>query len=227
VHRIEHPLGALIGANTNEAALLAYFRNNVFHLYALPALVACLIVQHGPLPEKRLLETLTDLLGLMRDSLYLRLDEADLPVALEDVLGKLAEQGLIERQADNAAAPTANTVAKSDLLWLGEILRPQMERYFLVLMLLRHGGSGQLTRAALLEQSVLLAQRLALLHAGKTPEFADRPLMAALIDHLLDNGILREDAEDRLAFGAALERAALQAEALLAPDVSEMMRRLV
>lgn len=227
VHRIDHPLGALIGANTNEAALLAYFRNNVFHLYALPALVACLIVQHGPLAEKRLLETLTDLLGLMRDSLYLRLDEADLPVALEDVLGKLAEQGLIERQADNAAAPTANTVAKSDLLWLGEILRPQMERYFLVLMLLRHGGSGQLTRAALLEQSVLLAQRLALLHAGKTPEFADRPLMVALIDHLLDNGILREDAEDRLAFGAALERAALQAEALLAPDVSEMMRRLV
>ncbi|MDP2196618.1 MAG: glycerol-3-phosphate 1-O-acyltransferase PlsB [Rhodocyclaceae bacterium] len=227
VHRIEHPLGALIGANANEAALLAYFRNNVFHLYALPALVACLIVQHGPLAEKRLLETLTDLLGLMRDSLYLRLDEADLPVALEDVLGKLAEQGLIERQADNACAPTANTVAKSDLLWLGEILRPQMERYFLVLMLLRHGGSGQLTRAALLEQSVLLAQRLALLHAGKTPEFADRPLMAALIDHLLDNGILREDAEDRLAFGAALERAALQAEALLAPDVSEMMRRLV
>lgn len=227
VHRIDHPLGALIGANSNEAALLAYFRNNVFHLYALPALVACLIVQHGPLAEKRLLETLTDLLGLMRDSLYLRLDEADLPVALEDVLGKLAARGLIERQADNACAPTANTVAKSDLLWLGEILRPQMERYFLVLMLLRHGGSGQLTRAALLEQSVLLAQRLALLHTGKTPEFADRPLLVALIDHLLDNGILREDAEDRLVFGAALERAALQAEALLAPDVSEMMRRLV
>lgn len=227
VHRIDHPLGALIGANSNEAALLAYFRNNVFHLYALPALVACLIVQHGPLAEQRLQETLTDLLGLMRDSLYLRLDEADLPAALEDVLGKLAARGLIERQAGNASAPAANTVAKSDLLWLGEILRPQMERYFLVLMLLRHGGSGQLTRAALLDQSVLLAQRLALLHTGKTPEFADRPLLAALIDHLLDNGILRTDADDRLAFGAPLERAAAQAEALLAPDVSEMMRRLV
>lgn len=227
VHRIEHPLGALIGANSNEAALLAYFRNNVFHLYALPALVVCLIVQHGPLAEQRLQETLTDLLGLMRDSLYLRLDEKDLPAALEAVLEKLAARGLIERQAGNASAPAANTVAKSDLLWLGEILRPQMERYFLVLMLLRHGGSGQLTRAALLEQSVLLAQRLALLHTGKTPEFADRPLLAALIDHLLDNGILTEDAADRLVFGAPLERAAAQAEALLAPDVSEMMRRLV
>lgn len=227
VHRIEHPLGALIGANANEAALLAYFRNNVFHLFALPALVVCLIVQHGPLTEKRLLETLTDLLALMRDSLYLRLDEQDLPAALADVLGKLAARGLIERQAGNASAPAANTVARSDLLWLGEMLRPQMERYFLVLMLLRHGGSGKLTRAALLEQSVLLAQRLALLHTGNTPEFADRPLMAALIDHLLDNGILREEAAGKLTFGTALERAAAQAEALLAPDASEMMRRLV
>ena len=227
VHRIEHPLGALIGANSKEAALLAYFRNNVFHLFALPALVVCLIVQHGPLAEKRLLETLSDLLALMRDSLYLHLDEKDLPAALEDVLGKLAAHGLIERQAGNASEPAANTVARSDLLWLGEMLRPQMERYFLVLMLLRHGGSGKLTRAALLEQSVLLAQRLALLHTGNTPEFADRPLMAALIDHLLDNGILGEDTAGKLAFGAALERAAAQAEALLAPDVSEMMRRLV
>jgi glycerol-3-phosphate O-acyltransferase len=196
-------------------------------LFALPALVVCLIVQHGPLAEKRLLETLTDLLALMRDSLYLRLDEKDLPVALADVLGKLAARGLIERHDGNASAPAANTVARSDLLWLGEMLRPQMERYFLVLMLLRHGGSGNLTRAALLEQSVLLAQRLALLHTGNTPEFADRALMAALIDHLLDNDILRESVAGKLAFGAALERAAAQAEALLAPDVSEMMRRLV
>ena len=118
-------------------------------------------------------------------------------------------------------------MARSDLVWLGEILRPQTERYFLLLMLLRHGGTGKLTRVALLDQCVLLAQRLALLHAGKTPEFADRPLQAALITHLLDNGILREDAAKKLEFGAQLERAAAQAEALLAPDVSEMMRRLV
>jgi hypothetical protein len=65
-----------------------------------------------------------------------------------------------------------------------------------------------------------------LLDAGKTPEFADRPLFAALLDHLLENGILQADALNRLTFGAPLERAAAQAEALLAPDVRELIVRL-
>lgn len=226
VHRVEHPLGALIAANTDEAALLAYFRNNVLHLFALPTLVACLIVQHGPLSEERLRATVADLFGLMRASLYLRLDESDLALTLDAVLTKLAACGLVDRPAGQVGAPPANTVAHADLSWLAEILRPQMERYVLVVMLLRQAGAGHSTRQELLDRSVLLAQRLVLLDAGKTPEFADRPLFAALVDHLLENGILQADALNRLTFGAPLERAAAQAEALLAPDVRELIVRL-
>lgn len=226
VRRVDHPLGALIEADAHEAALLAYFRNNVLHLYALPTLVACLIVQHGPLERARLRGTVADLFGLMRTSLYLRVDEAELTQALDAVLERLTACGLIERTGDTLRDPGANTVARADLHWLAEILRPQMERYFLVLMVLRHAGSGHLTRVEVLDRSVLLAQRLALMEAGRTPEFADKPLFAALIGHLVDNGILQEDALKRLLFDAELERAAAQAEALLAPDVRELMLRL-
>jgi glycerol-3-phosphate O-acyltransferase len=227
VRRVEHPLGALIEADAHEAALLAYFRNNVLHLYALPTLVACLIVQHGPLERAKLLETVADLFSLMRTSLYLRLEERDLPRALDDVVARLVARGLIERDGEVMREPAANTLARADLHWLAEILRPQMERYFLVLMVLRHAGSGHLTRVELLERSVLLGQRLALMHAGTTPEFADKPLFVALVDHLLGNGILHEDALQRLGFGGELERAAAQAEALLTPEVRELMLRLI
>lgn len=227
VRRVEHPLGALIEADTHEAALLAYFRNNVLHLYALPALVACLIMQHGPLERMKLQETVADLFGLMRTSLYLRLEERELPQALDDIVTRLVARGLIECAGEMVCEPAANTLARNDLHWLAEILRPQMERYFLVLMVLRHAGSGHLTRVELLDRSVLLGQRLALMHAGKTPEFADKPLFVALVDHLLDNGILHEDALKRLGFGSELERAAAQAEALLTPEVRELMQRLV
>jgi len=227
VRRVEHPLGALIEADAHEAALLAYFRNNVLHLYALPALVACLIMQHGPLERRKLQETVADLFGLMRTSLYLRLEEQDLPQALDEVLDRLASRDLIERAGEMLREPAPNTLSRADLHWLAEILRPQMERYLLVLMVLRHAGSGHLTRVELLDRSVLLGQRLALMHAGTTPEFADKPLFVALVDHLLDNGILREDALKRLGFGGELERAATQAEALLTPEVRELMLRLV
>lgn len=226
VRRVEHPLGALIEADAHAAALLAYFRNNVLHLYALPTLVACLIVQHGPLERSKLLETVADLFSLMRTSLYLRLEERDLPLALDDVVARLEARGLIGRDGEMMREPAANTLARADLHWLAEILRPQMERYFLVLMVLRHAGSAHLTRVELLDRSVLLGQRLALMHAGTTPEFADKPLFVALVDHLLGNSILHEDALQRLGFGGELERAATQAEALLAPDVRELMLRL-
>lgn len=227
VHRIEHPLGALIGANAGEAALLAYFRNNVIHLYAMPALVACLIVQHGSLTETRLREMISGLLLLMRANLYLGLDEADLPAALDGVLAQLEARHLIVRQTGLVQSPAANSRAHAELEWLGEILRPQMERYFLLLTLLRQGGSGRLSRKELVEQCTLLAQRLILLHAGKTPEFADRTLFGGLIDFMLDHRLLREDALQRLEFGEPLERAAAQAETLLAPDVRELLLRLV
>jgi glycerol-3-phosphate O-acyltransferase len=226
VRRIEHPLGALIEANAHEAAQLAYFRNNVLHLFALQSLIACLLVQHGPLTRAKLQETLADLFGLMRTSLYLREEEAELPLMMELTLDRLAARGLIERVGDLLQAPGPNTLARADLHWLAEILRPQMERYFLVLTVLRHAGSGRLTRTELLERSVLLGQRLALMHAGTTPEFADKPLFVALVDHLLGNAILCEDELQRLSFSGELERAATQAETLLAPDVRELMLRL-
>lgn len=226
VHRIEHPLGALIAASNDEAALLAYFRNNVLHLHALPALVACLILQHGPLAGANLHEMVAALFGLLRTNLYLPLEEQALPQALDELLARMAKRGLILLEAGMLRSPGTNTAAHAELAWLGEIVRPQMERHFLLLLVLRKHAGGSLTRRELADQCQLLAQRLALLHGGKTPEFADRSLFDALTGHLLDNGVLHEDELQRLAFGPQFERAAVQAEGLIAPEVRDLIRRL-
>lgn len=227
VHRIDHPLGALIEANADEAALLAYFRNNVLHLYALPALIACLLVQQGPLSDGRLLEMLAGLSRLMRASLFLRLTETELPVALDRSLSRLAGRGLVEKNDGRWQMPAANVPRRTALRWLAETLRPQMERYFLVLLVLRQAGNKHLTRQELTECCVGLAQRLVLVEPGRTPEFADRSFFVTLVSHLLDNGIVEEDDLGRLGYGGDFERAAAQATALLAPEVRELLLRLV
>jgi glycerol-3-phosphate O-acyltransferase len=43
VERFADPLGDLIRVREEQAPLLAYFRNNVLHLFALPAVLACLL----------------------------------------------------------------------------------------------------------------------------------------------------------------------------------------
>jgi glycerol-3-phosphate O-acyltransferase len=126
VRRVEHPLGALIEADAHEAALLAYFRNNVLHLYALPALLASLVLQHGPLAESRLGDMVAGTLGLLRDSLFLRLDDAELPQALADALARLAARGLVLRAEGVASAPPEGSAAREALAWVGEIVRPML-----------------------------------------------------------------------------------------------------
>ncbi len=227
VRRIDHPLGALIEANAHEAALLAYFRNNVLHLYALPALIACLLVQQGPLPEARLLEVVADLSGLMRASLFLRLSDTELPAAIDRILSRLARRDLVEKLGDRWQMPAANDPGRAALRWLAETLRPQMERYFLALLVLRQAGNKHLTRQELIERCVSLAQRLVFVEPGRTPEFADRSFFVTLAAHLIDNGIFDEDDLGRLGYGTDFERAAAQATALLAPEVRELLLRLV
>ena len=55
-----------------QAALLAYFRNNVLHLFALPALVACLLSHNPRLAERRIEAAVSGLYGLLRTELTLR-----------------------------------------------------------------------------------------------------------------------------------------------------------
>ncbi|MEW6514497.1 MAG: glycerol-3-phosphate 1-O-acyltransferase PlsB [Pseudomonadota bacterium] len=124
VRRVEQPNGALIEADAHEAALLAYFRNNVLHLYALPALLTSLVLQHGTLAESRLGDLVAGTLGLLHDSLFLRLDEPDLPQALMDALARLATRGLVLREAGMVSVPPEGSAARDELAWVGEIVRP-------------------------------------------------------------------------------------------------------
>lgn len=126
VRREEHAHGSAIVANEHEAALLAYFRNNVLHLFALPALAANLIDQYAPLAEARLADMAAGLFGLLRDKLYLRCDEDELPAALAAASDRLAERGLVARHDAMLDAPPAGSAERAALAWLGELLRPML-----------------------------------------------------------------------------------------------------
>jgi glycerol-3-phosphate O-acyltransferase len=126
VRREEHAAGSAIVANEHEAALLAYFRNNVLHLFALPALAASLIDQHAPLAEARLPDMAAGLFGLLRDRLYLRCAEDGLAPAMAAAVDRLAARGLVTRHAGMLVAPPAGSAARGALAWLGEMLRPML-----------------------------------------------------------------------------------------------------
>ena len=214
-----HPLGDIIRADEKQAASLAYFRNNVLHLLALPALLACLVSHNQRLPRPRAREAIRGIYGLLRTELFLPWEAGDLDAAIERSEAALARRGLILTEAEVLRAPPPNSEASPELRQLGEIIRPMLERQFLTLALLQHHGSGSLTRAALEDATLLLAQRLAMLYEFNASEFPEKLLFANVIRNLVDADILQVGDDGRLRFDERITLAAAQTELLLAADV--------
>ncbi|MBN8476796.1 glycerol-3-phosphate 1-O-acyltransferase PlsB [Sulfuritalea sp.] len=215
-----HPLGDMIRADEQQAALLAYFRNNILHLLALPALLACLVSHNRQLSRQRAREAIRGIYGLLRAELFLPWPTEELDAVIDLTESALAQRGLIQDgDGDSLRAPPPNSEASPQLQQLGEILRPTLERQFLTLALLQHYGSGQLTRARLEEDAHLLAQRLAMLYEFNSAEFSEKLLFANVVRNLIDGGILQVDDGGLLRFDARITLAAAQTELLLAADV--------
>ena len=227
VERIVHPLGDLIRVPENEAPLLAYFRNNVLHLFALPALIACLLNHSRYLGAQHVSEAVSGIYALLGSELFLRWPESELPAATAAVIDVFVKRGLLRRNdAGRLSAPEPNSQEFSELRLLGETLRPILERHFLTLALLQHVGSGMRTRRALENDCHLLAQRLSLLYDFNPVEYSEKTSFSVLIAKLIDAELLREDDAGLLHFDQHITTPLAQASLVLAAEARQAIRRM-
>ena len=228
VEEIQHPFGNLVRVVDAQVEVLPYFRNNVLHLFAVPALIACLLGNHRSLEMQRLRDAVLGIYRLMRSELFLRWSEEELLREVERIVTILAERGLLRRADDGSRllSPEANSLEFPELLQIGETLRPMLGRHFLVLALLQQRGSGALTRRVLEEDCQLLTQRLALLHGLSAAEVSDKSVFASFVANLLDSELLREDSEGLLRFDEHLLGPLAYAELVLPADARQAIRRI-
>lgn len=228
VERLPHPLGDLVRVTESEASLLAYFRNNVLHLFAVPALIACLLGHNRRLGAHRMGDVVAGIYSLLRAELFLRWPPEALPDAVAAAIAALEARGLLHLSADagQLAAPEPNSQEFAELRLLGETIRPTLERHFLTLALLQRHGPGRLTRHALEGASHLLAQRLALLYEFNAPEFSEKALFAGVVANLVEAGFLHEDGAGLLHFDERITVPAAHAELVLSAEVRQTIRRM-
>lgn len=225
--RISHPLGDLIRVPEGEAPLLAYFRNNVLHLFALPALIACLLNHNRHLGEQRVGEAVAGIYSLMGTELFLRWTPEELPAATEAVIAVLLERGLLLRSATGRlSSPESSSQEFAELRQIGETLRPILERHFLTLSLLQHGGSGRRSRRTLENDCHLLAQRLALLYDFNAPEHSEKTTFSAIIATLVDSELLHEDETGLLHFDQRITTPLAHAELVLPAEARQAIQRM-
>ena len=211
----KHSLGDIIQADDSQAISLSYYRNNVFHIFAMPSLLASLFVNNRG-HELEEIQTLCKFLyPFFKAELFLRWELEELPEVIDTWLEALVGLGLLERQGNNFSRPAANSNEYVKLAGFAHVAMQTQERYFLTLSLLTKVGSGHINAKELEEQSSILASRISVLHGISTPEFFDKNLFRTLIEQLTAQGLLVNNEEGQLTFDDSLTAMTQELERVL------------
>ncbi len=225
ISRVPHKLGDVVKMSDQSAQLIAYYRNNVLHLFALPSLVACAFIGNSMLRTEDIQRLAWRIYPYVASELFLRWREEDLAREVDGVLAALAALGVLQPNEDGSAwmRPPPESPAALQLSMLAQGTIQTIERYYLAISLLIKAGSGTLSQKSLEEDCQLAAQRINMLYGFNSPEFFDRTLFGNFIDLLRERGVLRVGAGGTLEFDEVLVRVAADAQLVL----SEQLRHSI
>ena len=224
--RQKHPLGDVLRFDDEKAMLMTYYRNNVIHLFALLALLACLVQNNRRLTRDTLIRLTQQLYPFMQTELFIHWQDADLPELVHRCVDLLVEAGYLQGNDSEVWAPDARTTESMHLTILANTVKQSLERFYITIEILLKSGSGVLRRAQLEEACTLLAQRMALLHEFSGPEFSDKALFKNFIQALLKNGMLWIDDNGLLAYGDLLRQSHEDAHSLLGADARQSIQQI-
>lgn len=212
---VKHSLGEIIQADDHQAISLSYYRNNIFHIFAMPSLLASLFVNNREHTLEEIQTLCKFLYPFFKAELFLRWQEAQLPEVVDTCLEALVGLGLLQRQGNIFSRPAANSNEYVKLAGFAQVAMQTQERYFLTLSLLNKIGSGHASGKEIEEQSAVLASRISVLHGISAPEFFDKNLFRTLIEELLNQGLLGKDVDGKLVFDDSLTKMTDELEKVL------------
>ena len=221
ISRVPHKLGDVVKMSDESAQLIAYYRNNVLHLFALPSLVACAFIGNSMLQTSDIQRLAWRVYPYVASELFLRWREDELAKVVEEVLAALAEQGVLQPNEDRSAwmRPPPDSPGAMQLSMLAQATIQTIERYYLAISLLLKSGSGTITQKNLEQQCQLAAQRMNMLYGFNSPEFFDRSLFENFIDLLRERSVLKAGEGGNLEFDEVLARVAADAQLVLSEQI--------
>jgi glycerol-3-phosphate O-acyltransferase len=222
-----HPLGDIFSVKPAQAVELTYFRNNVAHLFATPALIACCFLLQRRISREALEQAANDVYPLLRAELFLPWGPDEFGGVLEKWLEILKQQGLLKFVDDGKFVERAagGSDDAGQLILLARGLLPTLERFYITVAVLDKNGSGTLTRVQLERLCILTAQRISLLQEFGAPEFSDRNLFRQLIAELRRQGMLVADEQGCLEFEQHLGRMGKDARLFLHKEIRHSIIR--
>ncbi|OPX56848.1 glycerol-3-phosphate 1-O-acyltransferase [Oceanospirillum multiglobuliferum] len=226
LNRIPHQYGDLLQLTGENALLMTWYRNNILHLFALPSLIAFCFSQQPRYHRGQLQQLISVLYPLIQKELYLSWPMASLAEQVDRYLNWFIRHELLIADGEHLTCASTYQTQGRLLQMLSKPIQASMERCYLMVALLLHHGSGQLSTSTLEQLCQNLAQRLTILHGLNAPEYFHSPLFQQLIKVLYELNYLKTDQNQKLSFDQRLELLAVQCRGLFDPAIRHSIRQL-
>jgi glycerol-3-phosphate O-acyltransferase len=226
---LQRPSPGTIGLQPRHAASLAYYRNNILHVVAMPSLLACCFLSNSQLRTADMQRLARRIYPYISAELFLRWDESEVESVVAGQLDAMRAAGLLTAvtATDEWCAAPATSAAAMQLSLLAQPTLQTIERYYLAIALLLRAGSEQLTQAALERQCQEAAQRMVTLYDFYSPEFFDRSLFENFMGLLRRRGVIRGNSEGKLMFDQVLDEIANDAQLVLSEQLRHSILQVV
>jgi glycerol-3-phosphate O-acyltransferase len=221
ISRTTHPMGDVIHMAETTAVLMTYFRNNILHLLAVPASVACCFIQGRQLRHSELQRLISLIYPFMRKELCLPWSDDEIDGVTTMAIRALVEQGLLRRRKRGKLLerPPAGSAQAYQLLMLGQTMVPMLQRFYLVIAILVQHGSGRLTRVELERRCKLSAERLSMIYGLHSPDFFNTTLFRDFIRKLQEQEVLRRNGDGMLEYDEDIVNIGADARLVLGEEI--------
>ncbi|ANS83858.1 Glycerol-3-phosphate 1-O-acyltransferase [Vibrio scophthalmi] len=204
-------MGEIVSLDRNQSILMTYYRNNIIHLFAIPALIAQMLVRRQQLSLAQIQANVALIYPFLKQELFLSIADEKLDQTVEAYVHELARQGLITIEDQQVKFIQSNSQV---LVLLGRTISETLQRYSITLNLLV--AIPELGKTDLEIKSQDIAQRLGRLHGINAPEFFDKGVFSAMFSTLKQQEYLDSEGD------CDIEKATTLAEllySLLYPEV--------
>jgi len=197
-------LGKILYLKEQNAVLMTYYRNNVLHIFALPALLASFFQNNDRLEREEIHQYAKAVYPYLQSELFIRWSVDELGPVIDQWLQAFVDQGLLQQEGSTFLQPAPSSQQYVMLTLLSRAVLQTLQRFYMASALLLNGGQNHLTAEELEGLCTVMAQRLSILHGLNAPEFFDKSLFRHFIQSLIEQKVLLPDQNGKLGYHAKL-----------------------
>lgn len=220
-------LGKILYLDEHNAILMTYYRNNVLHIFALPALLASFFQSTSRMSREQILRYTRALYPYLQSELFIRWTLDELDQVIDQWLQAFVEQGLLRFENEVYLRPAPSSRHFVLLTLLSRSIAQTLQRFYMAISLLLNSGQNTLSAEELEDLCTVMAQRLSILHGLNAPEFFDKSLFRHFIQSMIGLDVLRPDANGKLGYHEKLgELAEGAAKRVLSAEIRLSIRQV-